>query len=325
MTDNAPHQILTDPKGGAIQIVRFRNKLSFETFAKQHLSRNRSGPWKRLELCYLREENDQYGQEEVIVVYCRQPELHIHGGMANLNAFFKKAQNTIYPSATSTSAPTKAPEDLWLELWEETFHACFGLKSIQYMLNLIVKGSKLKKTNYSTEGFDFIKPIKAVLVGPPNAGKSTLFNYLLGEQRALVSNTEGTTRDLLKAKLQIGGYPFEIIDTAGLDPTAMHTGQSSGQSIQEQSARLSLNTISEADIILALRCKLPSSIKIKGELIELHSKCDEGYDQNSQLSFSVKENIGLTALIELLTEKALQLKPEPISDRFSPLIPKHIH
>lgn len=321
MKNNAPYQILTDPKGGAIQIVRFRDKVFFENFAKYHLSRNRSGPWKSLELCYLREEGDLSGHEEVIVVFNRQPELHIHGGLANLNAFIKKAEKNSTLTRQHTQPDSCSAQDRWLELWEETFSTCFGLKSIQYMLDLRNQNNRSQKTNFRTEGFDFIKPVRVVLVGPPNAGKSTLFNYLLGEQRALVSNTEGTTRDLLKANLQIGGYPFEIIDTAGLDPEAMRTGHSNGESIQEQSARLSLNTIKEADLILALRCKLPTSIKTKGEILELHSKCDQNSDERSQLSFSVKEKIGLKALIEILTQKALQMRPEPISVRFSPYTP----
>ncbi len=55
-----------------------------------------------------------------------------------------------------------------------------------------------------------------VLAGPPNSGKSSLFNALIGTERALVTDVPGTTRDALEAVVEIDGFPFRLIDTAGL-------------------------------------------------------------------------------------------------------------
>jgi len=60
---------------------------------------------------------------------------------------------------------------------------------------------------------------RVVLAGPPNAGKSSLFNALLAQDRAIVTHIPGTTRDTLEEAIDIGGVPVVLVDTAGLRPT----------------------------------------------------------------------------------------------------------
>ncbi|MEX1024262.1 MAG: GTPase [Planctomycetota bacterium] len=64
-------------------------------------------------------------------------------------------------------------------------------------------------------GPDLVTPRRVVLVGATNAGKSTLFNALLGSERVLTSDVAGTTRDAIREPWDAGGFPIELIDTAG--------------------------------------------------------------------------------------------------------------
>lgn len=64
--------------------------------------------------------------------------------------------------------------------------------------------------------------VHVAIVGPPNAGKSSLLNALLGEERAIVSETAGTTRDTIEESIAIDGVPVRLVDTAGIRTHADH-------------------------------------------------------------------------------------------------------
>ncbi len=83
--------------------------------------------------------------------------------------------------------------------------------------NLILKIEKLLKT--ADTGRIVNEGIKTVILGKPNVGKSSILNVLLNEDRAIVSNIAGTTRDVLKENLNINGALLNIVDTAGIRKT----------------------------------------------------------------------------------------------------------
>ena len=86
------------------------------------------------------------------------------------------------------------------------------------------------------------RPIRILLTGPVNAGKSTLLNTWCGQQRAVASAQPGTTRDLLRSQVLYAGWNFEIIDSAGLRRSAGAIEQA-GQDLVAQARR-------EADVVV---------------------------------------------------------------------------
>ncbi len=116
------------------------------------------------------------------------------------------------------------------------------------------------------ESFELGNAIKngvpVAIVGAPNTGKSTLLNQLLGEERAIVSNIAGTTRDSIEETLNIGGILFRLIDTAGIRSGLK---DSDSDKIEAIGIERSLEKIKLAKIVLVLTDSIPNK-EGKGEI-----------------------------------------------------------
>ncbi|MFQ5707929.1 MAG: tRNA uridine-5-carboxymethylaminomethyl(34) synthesis GTPase MnmE [bacterium] len=86
--------------------------------------------------------------------------------------------------------------------------------------------------------------VKLVIVGKPNVGKSSLLNALLQEERAIVTEVPGTTRDVLEEQLDIDGVYFRVVDTAGV--------RDAGDMVEREGVRRTLDQIKGADVLLLL-------------------------------------------------------------------------
>ena len=102
--------------------------------------------------------------------------------------------------------------------------------------------------------------IKTLIIGRPNVGKSSILNSLLEYDKAIVTNIEGTTRDLVEGNINIKGIPLNIIDTAGIRQTK--------DLIEQIGVQKSLDLISQADLILVILNGNEQLSAIDQELLE---------------------------------------------------------
>lgn len=122
-----------------------------------------------------------------------------------------------------------------------------------------------------------------VLAGRPNSGKSSLFNALVGEERAIVTEIPGTTRDALEAVVSLGGYPFRLVDTAGL--------READERVERLGVEVARRYLAGADVILF---------------------CIEGGRRLTEEEKSFLDEVSGTEVLVVRTK--VDLAPEPGSD-----------
>lgn len=116
-------------------------------------------------------------------------------------------------------------------------------KEISNMLESI--GAKLIKLESTFDNGKILKEgIKTAIIGKPNAGKSSLLNAILNENRAIVTNIEGTTRDTIEEFVTIKGIPLKLIDTAGI--------REAKDEVEKIGIQKSIQEVKDADLIIAI-------------------------------------------------------------------------
>jgi tRNA modification GTPase len=144
--------------------------------------------------------------------------------------------------------------------------------------------------------------LRVVLAGPPNSGKSSLFNALVGSERAIVTPIAGTTRDLIEARLDLDGIPILLIDTAGL--------RDAHDEVERIGIDRAARALSEADILLWLGA--PDDAPQHCCRLLVHAKADLGADPSANsLATSAVTGAGLGDLRHAIHEAASALLPPP--------------
>ena len=187
----------------------------------------------------------------------------------------------------------------------------------------IIYTNELLKTNINEIQSDLEKLVKESekgtllnnginvgIVGKPNVGKSSLLNLLINEEKAIVTNIEGTTRDIVEGNITINGVTLNLIDTAGIRET--------NNVVEKLGVEKSKDIINKSDLIIALFDisrpftledeAILSSIKAKKSIIilnktDLPTKIDlNKFTSYNVIKTSVKEDIGKDELLNMIKE-----------------------
>jgi len=170
----------------------------------------------------------------------------------------------------------------------------------------------------SGRGESLREGLRLTILGPPNAGKSSLINALARRDVAIVSDTPGTTRDVVEARLNLGGYLLQVADTAGVRETA--------EPIEAEGVRRALAHASGGMTLLLLdgaaenpRAGLPADLPEPD--LTVWNKADLGFAREG-LSIALKTGEGVSELLKMLQQK-VQHKLE--SDAPALTRPRHRH
>ena len=154
--------------------------------------------------------------------------------------------------------------------------------------------------------------IKLTIIGEPNVGKSSLLNFLMQKNVAIVSDIAGTTRDVIEGHIDIGGYPIILQDTAGIRAGTLDV-------IEQEGIKRAVESAKEADIKIimmdatSMNETIASSYLDENSIIvinkiDLNKEADYIMaDCRKSLKISLKENIGLDLLLDYIKNIASNL------------------
>jgi len=169
------------------------------------------------------------------------------------------------------------------------------------------------------QGRRWVESHQVILVGPPNAGKSTLFNAIIGEERAIVTEIPGTTRDVLRERVIFEGIPLTFLDTAGLRATP--------DPVEAEGIRRVRAHLDEVDLVLFVASpdtpyeeawEVFRSWDFRGPVVWIWNKNDQynpppsAPDALPVVSLSARRGTGLEDLARTLREILLSHPPKRV-------------
>lgn len=332
--------ILTPPGRGAVTVIavdgpqaaqlvqEFLHARGEPSFAKRPLGRILYGRWG--------------GEPAEDVIACRrtasQVEIHCHGGaaaadriLADLISAGAKVQSwtewidrheTSPLRAAARAALAHATTHRTASILLDQYHGALETSLRQIIAQLDAANPTAAAAHLSQllarapTGLHLTQPWRVVIAGPPNVGKSSLLNALLGYRRAIVFDQPGTTRDVVAAATAIDGWPVELSDTAGLrasdDPLESAGATRAAQQAQAADCLLLVFDISQpwtpAHNHLAEKFPHATLVGNKRDLITSRSSTNP---PPATLFTSALSADGIDDLLENIASRLVPTKPQP--------------
>ena len=277
--------------------------------------------------------DDQHVGEELVI--CRtaehEIEVHCHGGQAAIEAIRRSLLQagciaTTWQDLASTQqresietearialaeAPTERTAAILLDQMHGALREALESVSIDVAAGRIDAAREtLMELGARTEsGLHLTTPFSVVLAGPPNVGKSSLINAILGYSRSIVFDQPGTTRDVLTALTALEGWPVEFSDTAGL--------RVSSDDIEQQGVAAARQRMQESDLVVLVGDASQPMMSEESQMIAecphamlVENKCDlkRSDERTTRSTFSVSAVTG-TGVRELMREIVQRLVP----------------
>ncbi|MBE2281050.1 MAG: tRNA uridine-5-carboxymethylaminomethyl(34) synthesis GTPase MnmE [Ignavibacteriaceae bacterium] len=241
--------------------------------------------------------------EAVMDLITSRTDVSLKGARNQLDGLLSSKVNSLRQSLIDTSSLVELELDFAEEDLEFVPNKTLieKISLIIYELTLLITSFRFGKL--AKDG------INVALAGLPNAGKSSLLNYLVKEYRAIVSSIPGTTRDIIREEVSIDGILYTFFDTAGIRETV--------DEIEIEGVKRSRDTIKNSDLVVFIsdtergidKKLLNEIVQLAGtsKVIKLINKIDLDFKTNSEadIYISAKTGQGIQSLFDLLRAKAL--------------------
>ena len=197
-----------------------------------------AGPGEFTQRAFLNGKLDLTQAEGVMDLISAQTRLSMRAARGQLEGYLGRQTTKARDELLGCLAHLEA----WIDFPDEDIDPQTGQELKQRIEVVLATTSKLLAT--ADQGRILREGVRTVICGPPNVGKSSLLNQLLGFERAIVSETAGTTRDTIEETINMNGLPLRLIDTAGM--------REAGDAIEAEGIQRTQRQIEQADLILEI-------------------------------------------------------------------------
>ncbi len=268
-----------------------------------NLGARQANPGEFSERAFLNNKIDLAQAEAIADLITSSTEQSVRSAQQSMQGVFSNQINELVETLTHLRIYVEAAIDFTDE--EIDFLSEGGIN--QKLTTLLSKIQQIQNT--AKQGRLLHDGMTVVLAGKPNAGKSSLLNKLAGHEAAIVHEMAGTTRDILRERIQIDGMPLHIIDTAGI--------RESDNAVEQEGIRRAQIELQKADKILLLidsresdSSELLSFLPEKIHVTKLYNKIDllgiepkiETIHEETHIYLSIKTGAGLDLLTEHLKQ-----------------------